>query len=225
MKLRELEKVLALALDESMDTFYAIDFVNDVIKEWEPELLDYINSMDYIEPLVEANGYKIYDSAMVLDVKGRPNIKFDVPRDKEQAFATALNDEIQIFANSLEEVDEDFVVLGRSGGYWGLNNLSDNIKMSEKGLDTISHKVFEIGQTEDYKDAWDNAIESEDRFELEDVAYNIIQNNLSELSELLKEEDCLEIKPEFLERMKKISDAIDKKEEEWQSKEFWKELL
>ena len=78
--------------------------------------------------------HKYGDDYILLDVKGRPNLSFgadDLGID-DDTFYYELNYLISDFAEILKEDFPEFVVLGRSGGYWGLEVSHGDLKFTRK---------------------------------------------------------------------------------------------
>lgn len=223
MDIRELDKVLSLALEESLDDTSIDELIEQEIKEngWETEILaqlDKDEKIQIISNVVDNYGYTIYDNALVFNVKGRPNIHYtdaDIPAEE---YNLALSD----FSNSLANEHEDFVTLGRSAGYWGIDNLSDKLVISEDGINVIKKEILKHlnAPDEEYVEAMK---ETEDVPSLvRGVIYDVLNDYYTDFAyELCNYTDSLDIAPELIKEMTDISTAIDAKETEMDTAEFW----
>ena len=214
MELLRLQEMLDQALceeevkDESLDKL-----ASDTLGNYELDLLDCINDKDTIlQDLAEQTVYTIYDDALCINVKGRPYIEVEMTEDEYDK----VNEAIYRLAASLDKADEDFVVYGRMGGYWGYKGYADNIMINESGFETLKNKLIELVNNEDNKP---------------DMDYNKEQDNLDgyidtfiyDNKELLAEEidaDCLSFKSEYLDKLNNLAETIDKAEEAINRKEF-----
>ena len=207
--------------------------IRQELKEYgEEDLLEGIRpiSSSSLEDLAEANGYKVYggdgfdDNALVIDVKGRP----DITNQKVDEFLQSHPDELQWaiddFADGCRDDISGFTIRGRMGGYWGLSNLDDNITITETGYDSMVNKVNEfLNDPELYKSELEETQTEED---LKSLIYDVIQYNTTEIANTLIENDnALDIKPEFLEKMNELKDRIDAQEQAWNDPENWEHAM
>lgn len=227
MDLRRLEEALDLALTEELPQETNLeDKILKELKNWEPEILDELQKSDLaemLEPCAEANDYVIYDEALTIDVKGRPNIQeplLSELNDKlgNDTVGQIIFDEIQTFADY--ELPNDIVILGRSGGYWGYDNVTSAATITEHGYEVLKNAV--IGYLNDENLQYKERLADADEDELEGIIYDCIYSNTNDLStELRENEETVEIESGMLEKMKELSDRIDEKEAEMNTEEFW----
>lgn len=229
MDLRRLEEVLDLALTEELPQETNLDeIILKELKNWEPEILDELQKSDLaemLEPCAEANDYVIYDEALTIDVKGRPNIQEPLLSELNDKFGNdtvgqIIFDEIQTFIDY--ELPNDIVILGRSGGYWGYDNVTSAATITEHGYELMKNEVNELLHNNDLVFPERLIDAGDDRLELEGVVYDCIYSNVNSIAHvLLNNEDTVEIEPGMLEKMKELSDRIDEKEAEMNTEEFW----
>lgn len=229
MDVRKLDKILEMALSEALPVELDQIILNE-LKEWTPEILESV--ADYIyeneADIAEQAGYKCYggdgfkDNALVLNVKGRPDIDPDkVGRENNEDFWDEIELAIADFADVLKDEFEGFTIRGRMGGYWGLADLDHNIQITEHGYELMKVKTLELLEDPElyYKEAMEEAETEED---VKSVVYDVINYELTSVSNaLITGDDTIEIKPEFLARMNELSDLIDKQEKAMQEPEFW----
>lgn len=221
MELRKLHEVLRLALEEAIPETLD-EIILKELKEWEDTLLDELSKndlMDALVPVAEVNDYKIYDEALVIDVKNRPRIDIDLDAMGFTPEETQLH--IEAFTNSMEETFKDFVVKGRSGGYWGLDNCGEHVEITEHGLELMKLEVLELLNNPElrFKDDLDG---EEDTNAIDGIVYDCIYSNINSIAHvLINNEETLEFKPEFLNEMKRLSDYIDEKEKEMNTEKYW----
>ena len=229
MDVRKLDAVLDMALNEALPADLD-DMIIRCLKEYQDEILESV--ADYIseneEDVAEQAGYKCYcgdgfqDNALVLDVKGRPDIDADVVgRENNEDFWNEINLALADFADRLKEEIPGFTIRGRMGGYWGISDLDHNIDITDHGYELMKVKTLELLNDPElmYNGAMEEAQTDEDR---ESVIYDVLNYDLTVVSNaLITGDDTIEIKPEFLARMNELSDLIDKQEAEMQKPEFW----
>ena len=183
------------------------DEIIDELKDFEPDIMDNIYHkesvfQDVAEYTAKSNGYVYYstryghEQAICINVKGRPNINVDIPDDMYEIAQDYIDTYISDLADSLHEEDKDFVICGRSGGYWGYENFEEHIVISDKGYKVLKDKVIELMKDEDKAD-WS--------------LYNIVVNHLEELGDLL-DASHLTLSKDFLEKLEDLSSIIDTNE-------------
>ena len=183
------------------------DEIIDELKDFEPDIMDNIYHkesvfQDVAEYTAKSNGYVYYstrygrEQAICINVKGRPNINVDIPDDMYEIAQDYIDTYISDLADSLHEEDNDFVIYGRSGGYWGYENFEEHIVISDKGYKVLKDKVIELMKDEDKAD-WS--------------LYNIVVNHTEELGDLL-DASHLTLSKDFLEKLEDLSSIIDTNE-------------
>ena len=183
------------------------DEIIDELKDFEPDIMENIYHKkqvfkDAAEYTAKSNGYVYYNTmygnekAICINVKGRPNINVDIPDDMYEIAQDYIDTYISDLADSLHEEDKDFVICGRSGGYWGYTNFEEHIVISDKGYKVLKDKVIELMKDEDKAD-W--------------TIYDIVVNHLEELGDLL-DASHLTLSKDFLEKLEDLSSIIDTNE-------------
>ena len=183
------------------------DEIIDELKDFEPDIMENIYHKkqvfkDAAEYTAKSNGYVYYstmyghEQAICINVKGRPNINVDIPDDMYEIAQDYIDTYISDLADSLHEEDNDFVIYGRSGGYWGYENFEEYIVISDKGYKVLKDKVIELMKDEDKAD-W--------------TIYDIVVNHLEELGDLL-DASHLTLSKDFLEKLEGLSLVIDDEE-------------
>ena len=183
------------------------DEIIDELKDFEPDIMEYIYHKesafkDAAEYTAKSNGYVYYNTrygneqAICINVKGRPNINVDIPDDMYEIAQDYIDTYISDLADSLYAEDNDFVICGRSGGYWGYTNFEEHIVISDKGYKVLKDKVIELMKDEDKAD-W--------------TIYDIVVNHLEELGDLL-DASHLTLSKDFLKKLEGLSLVIDDEE-------------
>ena len=183
------------------------DEIIDELKDFEPDIMENIYHKkqafkDAAEYTAKSNGYVYYstmyghEQAICINVKGRPKINVDIPDDMYEIAQDYIDTFISDLADSLHEEDNDFVIYGRSGGYWGYENFEEYIVISDKGYKVLKDKVIELMKDEDKAD-W--------------TIYDIVVNHLEELGDLL-DASHLTLSKDFLEKLEDLSSIIDTNE-------------
>ena len=227
----ELNNVVSCALSESISKDRVKELAIEQIKEWQAELLENLQGdWDLIDELAEINDYRVHDSALVIKVKNMPYIKeplLSKITDKfgEDTVGQIIVDEIQVFAADMQSTfGENFVILGRSGGYWGIDGVNRELQITKEGYDKLADKLIEEANNpeRDYKEVLEQAIKDEDENEIINVFYTLLQYDLSDFADdLANIENGIEIKPSFLEKLRDLKTRIEEKEEEMNTEEFW----
>lgn len=208
---------------EDLDTVIA-----EQIEEYLPELkydMDYEfkNNDDYLEDIVKDTPYKVYGTdygnALMLDVKGRPDIDTDrLGIEADNRFYDKIQGDIGFFAQNLQEEYPNFITAGRMSGWWGLKDLASNIVLSEAGKQHLKELT---------KRYIDNAIQNEEYTEDELTAsdvYDIIYEQKPVYDLLTEFDDSFEIAPEYLEQMNNLVADIDAQEKFMNEPEYWEEF-
>ena len=182
-----------------------------------------------LDDLAKSYGYRAYgsdgrDDALVMNVKGMPDLDLEeLGLDYEKDYKLIQN-EIELLADTLSQEFPGFIILGHMGGYWGLDKLNRNITISDKGYEALEAEVKELLQDPDlwYKEALEEA-KTED--EKDGIIYDCIYENTSDLGYILNDNsDYLDIEPEFLKRMNELKEIILSQEKAMQSKEYWQDF-
>ena len=104
------------------------------LKSIETEILDKstYSVSEKINDYLEEQGYQLYDDAAVINVKGRPDVEIKYVQFLKDLYPIEnyIVDRIQEFAQELSNLFEDFVTKGRMDGYWGLDNASEHVEIS-----------------------------------------------------------------------------------------------
>lgn len=196
--------------------------IDNIIRQqldyWKEDILDAISgSTDTtLADVAENNGYKLYDDSLVIDVKYRPNITLDL----EELGITP--DDVQLiiddFFNFLQEDYDDIVAVGRSGGYWGFANATEQIDITEKGYNKLVVKIKEIIEDE-FKEELDEAAGNE--VEIAGVVDSALRSFTYDIAEVLLDDTALTFNVDLMNKMQSLKDRIDKQEEEMNKKSFW----
>lgn len=183
------------------------------------------------EHLAEAYNYNYIvesgDNYMMLNVKGRPNLSFDAEDlgVDDDTFYYELNSQISDFADELREEFPGFAVLGRSGGYWGLEVSHGDLKFTRKLAERF---VEEIMNDSEYLETifGDEDIETADDF----IEYYWYSNStmfsygsVLDLADEIGVTDALDFTDEFKKSLEDLSTSIDSAEKEMNNIDFWKE--
>lgn len=198
------------------------------LKSYEQILIEEIqDNVPFLAEIAENNGYKAYggrdygNTALVINVKGRPNLDLDALGLKYDDDYDRVNAAINTFASQLEDEFSDFTIRGRMGGYWGLANLENNLAISEDGFMALKDEVKKLltDPTLRYKEGFDEASTFD---EFASVAEDcIIADSTMIANKLLEDSSYITIDPDFLVRMQELVDAINAEEKAMQSKEYW----
>lgn len=195
------------------------------------DLNDYIpDDVEYLKSVAESYDYKIYDNSIVLDVKGRPYI------DGEKAGLDFYKDEdckrvqyaVEFFAQDMERIfGDDFVILGRSGGYWGFDN--PKLEITAEGIENLKDAFPEFVKKsydeldEEDKESFD--INNED--DVADIAGRILSGTFGDFDEFvyakLTYED-IDLAADIKENMETLSNLIDEEEKAMNTKKYWEEV-
>ena len=189
-----------------------------VIKELEPDILDYYiygrdkGFNDAAEYSAKNNGYVYYNTrygneqAICINVKGRPKINVDIPDDMYDEVDELVNFEIDNFARDLKEEDNSFIIVGRSGGYWGYKleyNDINNFTINQKGIEKLKKTITSLIE-EKYGDAELNYDEVDD----------FVYEELDIIVDVLDDGHYIEIKKEIFDKLKSLETLIADKEKE-----------
>ena len=173
------------------------DEIIDDLKALESDIIDYIHDKESVfEDVAEGTKYTVYEDALCINVKGRPNINVDIPDDMLETAGDYIDTYISDLADSLHKEDDDFVIYGRMGGYWGYKNFENYITINDKGLKVLKDKVIELMKDEDNTDF--NSYEIVDYYK-EDLADELDGRHLS-------------ISKDFLKKLEDLSSVIDTNE-------------
>lgn len=234
MNIRELTEAIREALNE--------DFSFDDVCKKEFQLYydrHYIDLNDYVpedietlKSFAESYGWKLYDGCLVLNVKDRPYIDedkagLDFSKDEDNE---KVNDVIEMFSRAMEsEFGDDFVILGRSGGYWGFDNYK--LEVTKDGVEKLKNAfpeyVREFYNTLDDEDKENFNINDEG--DVEHTASCILSGTIGDFDEfvsknLADDNDAVDIESDIKKNMEELSRLIDEQEEMMNTKEYWKEV-
>lgn len=181
-----------------------------VIQQYEEDILDRKDLMSEKEEAAKNSGYQMYDNSLVINVKGRPDITneqvieyLNTP-EGEDAYQLAIQD----FINILDKYEIDnFVTEGRMSGYWGISEFGLEISNEEYLVQKLLEKAKQDPDYENIRELGN----------LNGFLQDILYNNIDEFAE----EAELSVRSEDLNTMKRLSELIDKQEEEMNKPEFW----
>ena len=200
-------------LDDTLDKAIRKEIVS-----WKADFLDAISGEidETLNTIAENNDYRLYDDALVIDVKGRPNILLDL---KELGVAeNAVENAIYSFINRLSAEWNDFTVLGRSGGYWGFENATEQVGITDKGIDKIVAKVKEVIEDE-FAEELDEADGNE--VEIAGVVYTALSSFTSDIAEVLLDDTALTFDADLMNKMAQLEEKINQEESAMNKKEYW----
>lgn len=177
------------------------------LKSIETEILDKstYSISDKIKDYLEEQGYQLYDDAAVINVKGRPNVEIKYIQFLQDSYPIVndIADRIQEFAQELSDDFEDFVTKGRMDGYWGLNNASEHVEISN--FDELAD--FYINKMNNDKEAQEDPDFTNDP---EDYYYQFVggEDAIDDMGELIK----VKLDDNFMAELEEIKLAIDEEE-------------
>lgn len=177
------------------------------LKSIETEILDKstYSVSDKIKDYLEEQGYQLYDDAAVINVKGRPNVEIKYIQFLQDSYPIVndIADRIQEFAQELSDEFEDFVTKGRMDGYWGLNNASEHVEISN--FDELAD--FYIDKMNNDKEAQEDPDFTNNP---EDYYYQFVggEDAIDDMGELIK----VKLDDNFMDELEEIKLAIDEEE-------------
>ena len=205
MNIKKLNETLSKMFEDEQEI---INVVQEYVSEI-PEVLDSFELSEIQSALCENLDCIIYGengtNNLVIDVKGRPYIEVEAisdylaTPDGEQAYQFAINS----FAQELTNKWDDFVILGRSGGYWGFEDVS--ITLSQEGLQALA-RLTKAKADAEYEGS---------------VVDAISENYQDFFTELAEDADNFTFTQELLNKINQLKDLIDEKEKQMNTKEFW----
>ena len=177
------------------------------LKSIETEILDKstYSISDKIKDYLEEQGYQLYDDAAVINVKGRPNVEIKYIQFLRDLYPIEndIANRIQDFAQELSEMFEDFVIKGRMAGYWGLDNASEHVEISnfDELADFYINKMNNDKEAQEDPDFTNNP---------EDYYYQFVggENAIDVMGELIK----VKLDDNFMDNLEEIKLAIDTEE-------------
>lgn len=178
------------------------------LKSIETEILDKstYSVSDKINDYLEEQGYQLYDDAAVINVKGRPDVEIKYIQFLRDLYPIEnyIVDRIQEFAQELSDLFEDFVIKGRMGGYWGLNNASEHVEISnfDELADFYINKMNNDKEAQEDPDFTNNP---------EDYYYQFTggEDAVYDMGELIK----VKLDDTFMSELEEIKLSIDAEEE------------
>ena len=195
---------------------YTIEDAKEVVADYPIEYLvpDY-DLTEIAESLAEELGCKIYSDNgrhyLVKNVKGMPNIdeKSSGLDFSKESNCEAVNSAVELFGERLaHEYGDDFVIVGRMGGYWGLTNPEAQIVVSGKGYEKLAEILLEEYKEKGYTE--------------EDTLGDYLYYNDRHFGELLQEDfENFEFNKEYKENMESLINSIKEEEKQMNSKEYW----
>lgn len=227
LNLNKLSKICNEALEEDTLQKMAQDTIEEILEN--NPVYDFFSkaTLEQIEePVAEKEDYTVYgetgENYLVLDVKGRPDIKNPEVQEILEKHEDALLLAIEDFANLLLEEIPNFVTAGRMGGYWGLKDFDHNLVVSTRGKQIMVYQLVKLAKDND-ADSYEGTLEeAEEEDRVEAFLYDLADNYLEDLmNNLLDDDEAFEIKAEYLATMKKLEQAIDSQEKTWNEPEAW----
>lgn len=177
------------------------------LKSIETEILDKstYSVNDKIKDYLEEQGYQLYDDAAVINVKGRPDVEIKYIQFLKDVYPIEnyIVDRIQEFAQELSDLFEDFVIRGRMDGYWGLNNASKHVEISnfDELADFYINKMNNDKEAQEDPDFTNNP---------EDYYYQFVggEDAVDDMGELIK----VKLDDTFMGELEEIKLSIDAEE-------------
>lgn len=214
----ELEDILNTEIiEESKQVNEAANVSDEEIKS---AIHEFVDALEYeidcdwntVEELYNNLGnYKIYDNAVVINVKGRPYLDFDTSNIDNDYF----NNEIQLFADALATKFPDFVVKGRMGGYWGLDNAKDHVFLNR---DKVFNLIYDKLNNDILREL--NNLEDFHEYDIYDAVQNIFFNKI-DLDDITENSEYWEVEPNFIQNLNDLAKDIDNKEAEMNNADYW----
>lgn len=214
MDFKKLNEKLTYILVESLENTIKTEVKSFIDNNGFYDFFTDYNLEDIEDKLAEKYGYTTYtdtDAALVLNVKNRPHINLDVTPEMQEI----IDINIQDLANTLNDQYDNFVILGRMGGYWGLSNFRNHIIICQQGIEFLQKEVLTLT-----KKLIDQGEYTEE--EIEEYIYDIIVEYDDDLfDKLLTNVDNFDIDDEYKEAMNIISQDIDEVEKILNDKETY----
>jgi len=201
-------------INEKLSKFLEEESIESLVDEWleDNSLEDFVDIgtiEESVNELAKSYGYQIYDKNLVKDVKGRPDLSPEVMEKISEKGEDVLMDVIEVFANQCSDIYNNFVICGKSGGYWGLSNVFDNIELTEAFKPHLIELIKENSEEQNYE-SWEWTLYNY----LDDFQFNmIIQDN----------PDTIKFKDEYIKEMNNLQKDIDNEEKAMNSLEYWDE--
>lgn len=177
------------------------------LKSIETEILDKstYSVSDKINDYLEEQGYQLYDDAAVINVKGRPDVEIKYIQFLRDLYPIEnyIVDRIQEFAQELSDLFEGFVTKGRMDGYWGLDNASEHVEISN--FDELAD--FYIDKMNNDKEAQEDPDFTNNP---EDYYYQFVggEDAIDDMGKLIK----VKLDDNFMAELEEIKLAIDEEE-------------
>ena len=217
MKIKELNEMIAEALDED----YALEDAKEIVADYNiDDLVDFSDLSSVVEDLADAMGCRIYGENGIGDCLVKKVM--NMPHIDEQASGLDFSNEVhceavdaavELFAKSLQQdYGDDFVILGRSGGYWGLSDVYGHVEVSEEGYEKLANLLLERF----------NELDRESYPTLSDV---MVVDDRDFGIELAEDSDNFQFSKDYKERMESLIKAIEDEEKAMNTKEYWKPFL
>ena len=214
----ELEKFLDNYISELKDEtgvipvsslFFELDYPEyDQIDEIASELAEQIDCLTY-------------GNNCVINVKGRPEIKFDYKEElgmTSEEFDNVLQDYIQMFADTLDKDFSGFVIEGRMGGYWGLSDVDTHVILSPLGIENLKEEIERLAHNEMTKD-YDENLTQEDYQSIVDM-YN---DDIADF--LMQDLGNFQFDSDYVSSLTALKARIDAEEEKMNTPEYYSEVI
>lgn len=232
----ELDDEINQDLSSSFSQEDLVDAAESNLNSRVQDIFDYGDTFfdeNVYEHLAEVYGYNYMvesgDNYMMLNVKERPNITFDIDTlgVDEDLFYDQLDYWISDLANELKAEFPNFAILGRSGGYWGLKVSHEDLKFTRELAERFVEEIMNdsaylegvLGDT-DIKTA-DDFIE----YYWDSNSAMFSYGSVLDLADEIGVTDALDFTDEFKKSLADLETSIDSEEKEMNSIDFWKELF
>lgn len=219
MKIERINEGLSRFLEETtVPEEYTIEDAKKVVVDYSiDDIIESYDLIDVAEDLARGIDCQIYGergltgNCLVKKVKQMPYIDeekagldFGKEEDREK-----VDEAIRFFVEQIEQkYGDDFVIVGRSGGYWGLSNAEGHIEISEQGYDNLAKMLLDRY----------NKVDRESYPTLSDVMFVDDRDFGIKLAE---DSDNFEFEKDYIEKMQSLIKDIEDEEKQMNSKEYW----
>lgn len=214
-KNKGLNETIAEALNEE-----TIEDAKAIVNDYQiDDIIDYTDLENVAEDLAVSNGYLIYGESgtgdcLVKKVKNMPHIDeqasgldFSNEEDNEK-----VQTAIELFARRLEQdYGDDFVIMGRSAGYWGLNDVYSHIEISERGYEKLAELLL-------------NRFNKLDREAYPTLSDVMLVDDRDFGIELVNDSDNFQFTKAYKEKMESLVKDIENEEKAMNTKEYWEQF-
>lgn len=218
LSINNLQTLCEKALDEKNLYDAGSYIIEELLEEFSPK--EYLNNYkleEIINCLLTEYGFHLYNTgdeiAGVINVKNRPKINNQEVLEYLQNNSSLLQNTIQNFIVTLRKKFKNFIVYGKSGGYWGFNNLIDSIQVTPEGKQQLINNLMTKINLD-----FDNS-----ELDLIDYIREVAFNYQTELYEcLLEDQNYLCISDSFLKDLQELNSLIEAEENQMNTQQYWK---